>query len=273
MPLKDTSLAASRDADLLKAVIKATGGVTAKGSSFWTEVAATMTEDVTSEAARKRFDKFKPSATPAKSSTPDKDADLLKAVIKVNGGVTAKGAAFWKDVAAFMDVNVSSEAARKRFDKFRVKGVGRGKGKGKEGDEGVGGEDEDGAVKKPAMKKAPAMPKAVKSGRNGKEAVGSEDNDGSDEDGAPASTEDEGRDKKVKKATNPPKQNAVKSEANVSKKRALEKALSDDETEEEDGPEQFAVETPASKGGRGTKGKMAAKKARVEDLDTEDEVY
>lgn len=275
MPPKDTTLAASKDADLLKAVIKASGGITARGSAFWSEVAAAMSEDVTSEAARKRFDKFKPSASSsaaasaAKSSTPGKDADLLKAVIQTTGGVTNKGAAFWKEVAGFMEEGVSSEAARKRFDKFRVKGVVKGKGNGEIGSDGVG-EAEDGAGEKAVKKRAPAKPKAAK----GKKAAGREEKEGSDEDGVDSKLEDGAPEENVRKGTKPRKPKGVKSvvegeaakpEANVGKKRVQgEKAVSDGETEEELGQERFVVESPAGKRGRATERKTAAKKAKFE---------
>ena len=45
---------------LVQAVIKASGGITGKGKEFWTVVANNMDEKISWDAARKRFDKFKP---------------------------------------------------------------------------------------------------------------------------------------------------------------------------------------------------------------------
>lgn len=45
---------------LVQAVIKASGGITGKGKDFWTVVANNMDEKISWDAARKRFDKFKP---------------------------------------------------------------------------------------------------------------------------------------------------------------------------------------------------------------------
>ena len=94
-------LGPEKDASLLKAVVQASGGVKS-GVAFWAEVASAMEDNINGEAARKRFDKFKPGAASKGSKlNSEKDADLLKAVIKVNGGV-GKGKPFWETVAAAM---------------------------------------------------------------------------------------------------------------------------------------------------------------------------
>ena len=138
----------------------------------------------TAEAARKRFDKFKPGAAPSSSkakATPEKDADLLKAVIRVNGGV-GKGKAFWETVADAMDESINADAARKRFNKFRVPG-----GKGEEGEKAAD-------VKREPKKRAIAKPKTVKGAGKERNGLKVEFKDGSEtgrQDGAIDKLEDD----------------------------------------------------------------------------------
>ena len=156
MTNKAPNFNAEKDVDLLKAVISASGGINGKGTVFWKDVASAMSEGVTGEAARKRFDKYKPGAGSSKAKAKakanfEKDSDLLTAVIKVNGGANAKGKDFWEKVAAGMEEKITREAARKRFDKFRVKGSPRG-----------GGDTATAGVKIEQAKKAVPKPKAPK---------------------------------------------------------------------------------------------------------------
>lgn len=205
MPLKTARVTPEKDADLLKAVIQTSGGVKG-GIAFWNEVAGAMSENMNGEAARKRFDKFKPGAAVKASVNSEKDADLLKAVIKANGGISnseLKGKAFWAAVADAMEETINGEAARKRFDKFKPKTddgedggakkkatpKSKGAGKGKKGGEVArkeGGENdvqnEPGAKNKP-KKKAAAKPKATKGAGMGKKAVKAEEAAGSEEEG------------------------------------------------------------------------------------------
>ena len=255
MATKNAKLTPEKDADLLKAVIKANGGVNCKGAAFWKDVVNFMDEDLAPDAARKRFDKFKPSAAKSvKSTTPEKDADLLKAVIRANGGISGKGVAFWQDVVGHMDEDLAPDAARKRFDKFKAKG--RAGGAGGEGEDVAAGD----TVKKSPRKKAPSKPKVVRGTGKGKKAVDEVKRDDGEEGVPAAKWEDDGQDgeevetapeKKVKKVTESRKAKAVKdfeitkTEANITKKRDRDENISSAGADEDEGGEdQLVVETP-----------------------------
>lgn len=162
-----------------------------------------MDENINGEAARKRYDKFKPGAVAKASLNHEKDADLLKAIIKINGGIgteTLKGKAFWTAVANTMEEDIKAEAARKRFDKFKPKGddsdgedgdvkkkakpKSKGAGKGKKASEvkSEDGTEVDDELEGPKIspKKATAKSKATRGAGKGKKAVESE-SDGSEE--------------------------------------------------------------------------------------------
>ena len=101
----------------LQAVIKASGGITGKGKEFWTVVANNMEENITWNAARKRFNKFKP-------ATEDGN---------VGGGAGEAEAPTVKKAATKGKADPAKSKA--------VKATGKGKGK-KEETENEGAEDE-----------------------------------------------------------------------------------------------------------------------------------
>jgi hypothetical protein len=265
MATKQQKLNAEKDADLLKAVVQASGGISG-GSAFWKEVASAMEEDVNGEAARKRFDKFKPGANPSNSKAKlnsEKDADLLKAVIKVNGGV-GKGKAFWETVAGAMEENINAEAARKRFEKFKVP-----RGKGEEGGEKAAG------VKKEPKKRAIAKPKTVKGAGKGSKGFKVGFKDGSDkerQDEAIDKVEDDIREgiddgaateKTVKQATKSLDEYVSEGKGTVTNKRAWVEEWSSNVSSTGAGDEEtFEVVTPVKPTTKPSNKK--AKKMRVE---------
>lgn len=93
------------------------------GAKFWDDVATTTKQSaLNGDAARERYDEFK-ACNILQVVCTNEDVRLLKAIIKVNGGVNFdkfEGKSFWKAVAGSMTtVQINAVAARKRFDKHK----------------------------------------------------------------------------------------------------------------------------------------------------------
>jgi hypothetical protein len=209
-----------------------------------------MDEVISWDAARKRFDKFKPVGSGKASKTkpnPEKDADLLKAVIKANGGVCGKGKAFWEVVAAAMEESITWDAARKRFDKFKL-----------QYDNQIGPV---GAVTDAKERRKTAKPKAAKH----RKARTVKADEGIKEDELAEDAEDErsihsAPKQKVSYTTTPLTQAELKSKVKMIRDWA------ENVSSESTGDEEFVVESPTrAKRGRVTKDEgRAAKRTKLE---------